>query len=370
MSYDFIDIINYSAGVFGLLLIVVILFKMEGVWFVKLSLVIVLITVSLSIVLGILNYSGEMRKFPHLFRIDSPIHFLAAPAFYFYTLTSLKENFKFRYLHFLHLLPFLLNIIIFMPIYSLNGAQKLQYYNLMVEDGSVFVKHLYLLKNLNLWGYLFAQVYLLVKYRSTKRPSSFFDVCLNRWLVIYMSFQFLAFTAFSLIYFERSVLTDPYRIALYIMTLLLYSIGLGLLFSPELLYGSMGVYARCKKKYSHSQLSESYKKELLAKWNVLMEDKSKLYLDSKLTLNEVAKLLETNQQRLSQILNEKTGMNFNDHLNSLRIAEAEKLLKSDTYNEITIESIAHASGFNSYSAFYNAFKKFTGKTPKEYVKSL
>lgn len=101
-----------------------------------------------------------------------------------------------------------------------------------------------------------------------------------------------------------------------------------------------------------------------------MEDQSKPYLNSKLTLNTVAKLLETNQQHLSQILNEKTDKNFNYHLSSLRIAEAEKLLKSDVYNEITIESIAHACGFNSYSAFYNAFKKFTGKTPNEYVKSL
>jgi len=40
---------------------------------------------------------------------------------------------------------------------------------------------------------------------------------------------------------------------------------------------------------------------------------------------------------------------------------------SITYTKLTMDAIAQKSGFRSKSAFYVAFKKHTGNTPKQFI---
>jgi YesN/AraC family two-component response regulator len=70
---------------------------------------------------------------------------------------------------------------------------------------------------------------------------------------------------------------------------------------------------------------------------------------------------------LSQVINEKTGFNFNDYINTFRVEEAKNILTSPEYQKLTIEAIAEKAGFNSKSPFYTAFKKHAGMTPKEFA---
>lgn len=62
--------------------------------------------------------------------------------------------------------------------------------------------------------------------------------------------------------------------------------------------------------------------------------------------------------------------NFNDFINAYRIEETISILTSSSLSKLTIEAIALKAGFNSKSTFYSAFKKQTGKTPKEFLASL
>ena len=61
--------------------------------------------------------------------------------------------------------------------------------------------------------------------------------------------------------------------------------------------------------------------------------------------------------------------NFLDFINQKRIKRAEEMLGGPTFSQYTILAIAHEVGFNSKSAFYTAFKKFTGHTPTTYRKA-
>jgi AraC-like DNA-binding protein len=45
-------------------------------------------------------------------------------------------------------------------------------------------------------------------------------------------------------------------------------------------------------------------------------------------------------------------------------------LKDGAANSLTLESIGEMAGFNSRGAFIKVFKKYTGFTPSEYLKSL
>ncbi|MCZ6899895.1 MAG: helix-turn-helix domain-containing protein, partial [Bacteroidetes bacterium] len=69
---------------------------------------------------------------------------------------------------------------------------------------------------------------------------------------------------------------------------------------------------------------------------------------------------------LSQVINDRIGLNFFDFVNSYRIKEATRLLSDSQKSEYTIIELAYESGFNSKSTFNSAFKRFAGSTPTEF----
>jgi YesN/AraC family two-component response regulator len=65
-------------------------------------------------------------------------------------------------------------------------------------------------------------------------------------------------------------------------------------------------------------------------------------------------------------LNEKLAQSFFELLAKYRVEKAKKILTEDEKNRLTIEEISEMVGYNSKTAFNNAFKKLAGKTPSEY----
>ncbi len=119
------------------------------------------------------------------------------------------------------------------------------------------------------------------------------------------------------------------------------------------------------KKYAGSGLTERQKNELGKKLDKLM--KEKLYLKTKLTIDEVAEKLETNSKYLSQMINESQQKNFYTYINTFRIEEAKRLLKENQHQKYSIQGIARIAGFSSKSSFNEAFRRIVGMTPSEYL---
>jgi YesN/AraC family two-component response regulator len=99
-------------------------------------------------------------------------------------------------------------------------------------------------------------------------------------------------------------------------------------------------------------------------------ENQKPHLEAELTLTDLAKQLNTNTSVLSKVINDGTGRNFNDFINSYRVQEVINKLKSGEQRRQTLLGIAYDCGFNSKATFNRSFKKVTGKTPKEYIDSL
>ena len=93
---------------------------------------------------------------------------------------------------------------------------------------------------------------------------------------------------------------------------------------------------------------------------------SRAYLDPDLSLPKAAALMQTTTQRLSQYLNSQRGVNFRAYVNSLRIAEAKRLLRDPAEARTSIEAIAQLVGFRSRSSFYTAFQTQAGMSPQDY----
>ncbi len=124
-----------------------------------------------------------------------------------------------------------------------------------------------------------------------------------------------------------------------------------------------------KAKYANSSLKIEESDQLWKQITEVME-KEKAYLNPTFRLNDLAEKTGESLHHISQLINQRQGMSFSDFVNQYRVQEAQSLLRSPRANEITILAIALEVGFNSKTAFYNSFKKITGKTPSAFKKEL
>lgn len=106
---------------------------------------------------------------------------------------------------------------------------------------------------------------------------------------------------------------------------------------------------------------ESWKKAIYA---AVVEER--LYTNPALTLADLSRHLGTTPAVVSRTINAGFGMNFNDFINSHRVAEVKRRLEGNEAVTVTIMSIAYDAGFNSKATFNRAFKKFTGGNPTDF----
>lgn len=92
----------------------------------------------------------------------------------------------------------------------------------------------------------------------------------------------------------------------------------------------------------------------------------KPYLDKHYRISELSRQTEVKLHKLTTVIKDVMDTNFKSLINDYRIREAIHMLENGAHN-YTIDMIADKSGFQSRSTFYACFKKYTGKTPKEFM---
>jgi len=95
----------------------------------------------------------------------------------------------------------------------------------------------------------------------------------------------------------------------------------------------------------------------------------KPYLQSRLTINDLAKQLNIKSYLISYVINKKTNNNFFYYINNYRVEETKKMLFDEKYKNYSIEAIGKECGFNSTSSFFEVFKKYTNQTPLQFIKN-
>lgn len=89
--------------------------------------------------------------------------------------------------------------------------------------------------------------------------------------------------------------------------------------------------------------------------------------DEELSLDYLADTLNMSSAYLSAYIKDKTGTNFSEHLNSLRVAKAKELLAGTSLN---INDVSRQVGYHNITSFNRMFKKGTGLAPSEYRKQF
>ena len=118
-------------------------------------------------------------------------------------------------------------------------------------------------------------------------------------------------------------------------------------------------------RYARSGMDRERVPEFLARLENLMRTE-KPWLESDLTLAELATRAQLSPHNLSQLLNEEVGKTFFDYVNSQRVDEVKRCLLDPAYDSQTILDIALAAGFSSKTAFNSAFRQHASTTPSEF----
>ena len=292
-----------------------------------------------------INFMGQMS-------------FLIGPLLYFYVKSQIITGFKFQIKDLLHFLVFLIAVIVLFIIPLLSPDRFWSgwirfFYNVAPLMQDAFY--------VSLIFYTFRKNKISIKdflWQGNPRIS---------WLRIFVvgfiliwNIKLQGFIAFNV---EELWKFCPYTESLYFLVLFLFLnvIIFSVLKRPELFTPI--------KRYKSSEINPGDRAAYVAKLKSALETE-KLYLDPKLTLPVLSQKLSIPIRCLSQIINEVFNKNFNDFINGYRVAESKKLFAESTNGEKGILEIAYSVGFNSKSAFYDAFKKDTGLTPKQFKNNL
>lgn len=95
----------------------------------------------------------------------------------------------------------------------------------------------------------------------------------------------------------------------------------------------------------------------------------KWFKNPSLSLRELADMVNISSNKLSWLLNERVGQNFNEYINSLRLENFKEIALNPSYTHLTLLGMAYESGFNSKSVFNAFFKKVEGMTPKAWLRA-
>lgn len=115
----------------------------------------------------------------------------------------------------------------------------------------------------------------------------------------------------------------------------------------------------------------TYKQRQCQKKGKRVIEKAKQYIkehykEEQLNLSQVSEAIGLSAVYFCSLFKEETGHTFVEYLNMVRIEQAKIMLKA---GDKKIYQIALESGYSNPSYFYEVFKKFTGKRPREYAES-
>ncbi len=304
------------------------------------------------------NQSGFSQSQPHLKAVFQPVWFLIGPLAFIYTLLTLGNSWRQRYL--LLLAPALLVAGLLLPFYLLPAADKLA---IQARGQDVFVLYC------GFWlltGFCALRARMLIR-SGMSNPAAEADVrpwhlpwlrALMSWMLIYALLDFSA-TAWFLVRGHYPGFIG--LVSVLMLTAIIYGTGL-LVVLPD------GLLARSPwpgKRYQRSGLPDSAAESLVDSLEQMMI-RDRPWLDENLRPAQVASRLGISTHQLSQLLNQHMSLGFHAYMNRFRVEQAQRLLR-DLGSQRSMLDIGQEAGFGSNATFYRAFRKQTGMTPREFL---
>jgi len=306
------------------------------------------------IVLAVCHQLNLFLQYPHLNKTHVPFLAITGPLWYKYihSLHETNSESSFRY----HLIiPFTVSFVLSLPFYLESGVFKSHYIETQLDNfASVLMYAATRYAEITGIVYCTLSIFYLknLKQESSKQKSI-------QTIHILLMLSVLALLAVTTRFYGSVFEAESASVAIPTMMVA------GVLLVLFLLGHRKPVVLGLDRSESHIKVVTN--KDVLT----LEQCRSQLitgqwYLDPDLKLQKLARKLEIPPNRLSELINNAEGVNFNEFVNELRIKHAQTLMAEDS--RISNDDVANLSGFNSRSVFYRKFKQNTGTTPAEFRK--
>ncbi len=305
---------------------------------------------------------------------------LLGPLVYHYVISIFNPSFKFQLRQLLHYLPFLLFVLILPLTGTINISDR------VIGYGMLSVLKFPMLANSWLdtaYGYIFilqfihAAIYLMISLRAinTAQKETMAGSSDNRIEMLRyqkaMVLSMVALMACAIVFIGVLLNSIWYvreldYIYLLPLTLCIYSFAYYAMRLPS-------VFERTAPpvfKSVASATDRQTQKQQFEKVKELVASK-KLYQNPELRLTDLSAESGITYHQLSEMINREAEVSFFEFINQFRINEVlEKLKNKSLENEkINVLEIAYSAGFNNKVSFNRYFKKQTGKTPTDFIKS-
>lgn len=323
-------------------------------------------------------------NYPALGVFLSSLVFLVMPVLYLYIFSIVYSDFKLKWSHLWHTLPFLINFIVFIPrFYAVGFDEQLEYLRTQsVSDRHFEVNYSYITLHIQITAYFIFSFVLVNKYRRLLRENysnaSLFNYKWLFQLLAILSFEFVVASLKNLIMFFGTEDAYFYSMVVTSFVALTYIIWLVMktLQHPELFRGIdsklqlVTIMVKDEGDSESDKLTENV--DHPAKFNEKVQvlnsymTESEPFLDPSLTIYDLSQQIEMPAKDLSLLINHDLNQHFFDFVNGFRIRKAMEMLSDPDKKDFTILEILYDVGFNSKSSFNTAFKKYTQTTPTEY----
>lgn len=310
-----------------------------------------------------MNYTYYL---PHTQSMSTVFSFLYGPLLYFY-FKRIKTGATLKWLDALHLLPTVVLLFLFIPIYAMSETQKLE---IMLGIGkfneSPYGDLVAVGKIISLFIYSYFTYRLFIKTREKRTAVQTPLYIWQRNVVVFQILYSMVYSIYAVVLLNDLRSGFLFNTQLILMSAMVLYVAYVAYANPKVL---MGFHLEANfLKYKNSGLTSSYSVELKNQLvNLLEEDK--VYRENDINLDGLAQRLGTTRHSASQIINEHFGQNFFELINSYRIKEAMEILKQDTSREKNIIDVAYQVGFNNKVTFNKSFKKINNLTPSQYLKT-
>lgn len=364
LELDALALLLLLSVAYGLLLVILLVFKGPHSTSAKYWLAGFILIYCLGALNLLFSRTGVLVSAPHLMYVVSPLAILVGPIILQYVslLTFNKSIFN-SLAGVTHILPFVIGVMGFLPFYLQTEAEK-------IHGPPQFLVPPFLLfayVQATLLFYMWKANQLLVRFNVVvlDNYSSIRNVDM-RWLKLIIMLVIARIIYGTLVwsvakYFHLSSFTTENLFTSIVIIIVMLLSYLGVVHPDRI---PQSLVLRSDDKYQKSSIDEGQAYIQSKKLQALMEEQ-KLYLESGLTLQQLAQSLAITPHHLSQLLNNFVGQSFYDYVNEFRVTFAKAMLLDNTHCVI---EVAYASGFNNKTSFYNAFRQSVGDTPVAWLK--
>ncbi|MGN6421252.1 MAG: helix-turn-helix domain-containing protein [Pseudobacter sp.] len=339
------------------------------------------------------------------------VFYLTGPMAYFYVRSVLKDDARLRWKDCWHFLPAIIHFSAAFHYVITPWSHKMGIAEQIVANVEFMAEHNvnYFAKWLGLQVVFISRpliavlytvyiLFLFIRHQRKHAAGRYLakqQKIMNRWIWLFIIFQFMLFMSFLLFLIARW----PGSTALqflkvtdleFVTAFALIGLLLTPFLFPQVLYGLPDFERRGAalpaipekneqpgeekeeiettdgSRPSGLQLEQSYLDKIGDAIDTCMHQQQP-FLEPEFNLLKLSHLINIPAHHLSFYFREVREQPFNDYRNGLRVEYAKELISSGRAAELTLEAIGQQSGFVSKSSFFKAFKKVTGDTPGRYT---